>query len=61
MIAMGLFFSLVTEVGIDMAGLGCWAWVRVGGGGKTLLIITVYQQCDPKKKTMGETVWDQHT
>ncbi len=44
-----------------MAGLGRWVWVRVGGGGKNTWIITAYQHCDLKKKTMGETVWDQHT
>jgi hypothetical protein len=59
--AMGRFSSFVTEVGINMAGLGHWAWVRVGGRGKSTRIITAYQPCDPKKKAMGETVWDQHT
>jgi hypothetical protein len=58
---MGSFSSFVTEVGINMAGLGCWAWVWVEGGGKSTWIITAYQLCDPKKKTMGETVCDQHT
>jgi hypothetical protein len=57
----GVFSSFITEVGINTAGLGRWTWVRVGGGGKSTRIITAYQPCDPKKKTMGETVWDQHT
>jgi hypothetical protein len=59
--AMGCFSSYVTEVGINTAGLGHWAWVRVGGRGKSTWIITAYQLCDRKKKTMGGTVWDQHT
>ncbi len=59
--AMGRFSSFVTEVGINMAGMWHWVWVRVGGGGKSTWIITAYQPCDPKKKTMGETVWDQCT
>jgi hypothetical protein len=59
--AMGHFYSFVSELEIDTAGLGRWAWVRVGGRCKSTWIITAYQPCDPKKKTMGETVWDQHT
>jgi hypothetical protein len=54
-------FPLLLLRYIDTANLGRWAWVRVGGGGKSTRIITAYQPCDPKKKTMGETVWDQHT
>ncbi len=61
MTAMGRFSSFVTEVGINMASLGHWAWVRVRGRGKSTRIITAHQPRDPKKKAVGETVWDQHT
>jgi hypothetical protein len=29
--------------------------------GKSTWFITAYQPCDPNKKTIGETVWDQYT
>ncbi len=57
--AMGWFASLVTETGIDSSGLRRWTWLYVGGGGKKTCIVTAYQLCNPWKRTMGETVWDQ--
>ena len=60
--AVGRFSSFVKEVGSDSSGLGRWSWVRVGGGGKTTRMIIAYQPCGTRgRKTMGETVWDQHT
>ncbi len=42
-------------------GLGRWLWIYVGGGGKLTRMIVAYQQCSLKiRRTMGETVWDQH-
>ncbi len=59
--AAGRFSSFVTEVGSDASCLGRWAWLYVGGGGKTTGMIVAYQPCAPGRCTkMGETVWDQH-
>jgi hypothetical protein len=42
-------------------GLGRWSWIYVEGGGKSTRVIVAYQPCSPKnRRTMGETVWDQH-
>jgi hypothetical protein len=57
--AMGRFASFITETGIDFSGLGRWTWLYVGDGGKKTHIVTAYQPCNPWKRTMGETVWDQ--
>jgi hypothetical protein len=62
MSAVGLISSLVTKVGVDTSGLGCWSWMYVGGGGKQMRIVAVYQPCNPKQRTtVEETVWDQHS
>ncbi len=59
---IGRFSSFVTAVGTNASGLGRGLWVYVGGGGRTTRIILGYQPCSTKKRrTMRETVWDQHT
>jgi hypothetical protein len=59
--AIGRFASFVTDTGSDTTSLGRWSWIQVGGGGKSTRIVTAYQPTKPGSKTMGETVWDQHT
>ena len=58
--AFGHLASFVTATGVNSMGLGRWSWIRVGGGGKTTLVITAYQPVRPNKNTCGGTVWDQH-
>ena len=59
--ATGRLASFVTITGVDETGLGRWAWLYVSGGGKATRVIVAYQPCQPKRRrTMGETVWDQH-
>ncbi len=59
--ASGRFPSFVTLTGADTTGLGRWSWIYIGGGGKLTRVIVAYQPCSPKnRRTMGETVWDQH-
>ncbi len=59
--ASGRFASFVTLQGAETTGLGRWSWIYVGGGGKLTRVIVAYQPCSPKnRRTMGETVWDQH-
>ena len=59
---VGCFSSSVAETGSDSSGLGRWTWVRVAGDRKTTRMIVAYQPCDSRgRKTMGESVWDQHT
>ena len=57
---VGRLTSFVLDSGKDDAGLGRWAWMRLGGGGKHTRVVTAYQPCNPKRRTRGETVWDQH-
>jgi hypothetical protein len=53
--------SFVTLTGVDTTDLGQWSWIYVGGRGKSTRVIVAYQPCSPKnRRTMGETVCDQH-
>jgi hypothetical protein len=59
--ASGRFASFVTLTGANTMSLGRWSWIYVGGRGKLTSVIVVYQLCSPKnRRTLGETVWDQH-
>ena len=59
--AIGRFASFVTDIGADATGLRRWAWIYVGGGGKSTQILTAYQPSKPGNLTMGQAVCDQHT
>jgi hypothetical protein len=60
MITVGCLASSVIESGSDLMGLGCWCWIQIGGGGKDTCVVTAYQPTNPRRKTKGETIWDQH-
>jgi hypothetical protein len=60
MMAMGTMSPEVVESGVDLTGLGCWCWMRVGSGTKKTRIVIAYQLCNSDQST-GTTVKDQQS
>ncbi len=61
MMALGCLSSQVSEAKADKAKLGCWCWMRVGGGGKTTVICMAYHPCESVDDIVGQTLWDQQS
>ena len=56
MMAIGRVKSKVMDTGVDETDLGRWCWIKLGGGGKTTYVVTVYVPCTPTGKTKGQAV-----
>ncbi len=58
--SVGQISTMIVATGVDMMGLGCWAWMYMGGGGKMTRVLVAYQPCQSHRNTGRDTVWDQH-
>ena len=47
MMAIGRVKVKVMDTGVDETDLGRWCWIKLGGGGKTTYVATVYVPCIP--------------
>jgi hypothetical protein len=59
-VVVGRLSTMTVETGVDSTGLGRWAWMHMGGGGKTTHILVAYCPCQPHRNTGSDAVWDQH-
>jgi hypothetical protein len=60
MVAVGRIPTMVKATGMDIMGLGWWAWVYMGGGVKTMHVLVAYRPCQPHRNTGSDTVLEQH-
>ncbi len=61
MMAIGRFFSEVSETGVDPYKLGRWCWMKVRSGDKATWIVMAYQPSGSKSSaSTGTTVQEQH-
>jgi hypothetical protein len=42
LVSVGWISTMVVATGVDMMGLGRWAWTYMGGGGKPTCILVAY-------------------
>jgi len=60
MVAVRCLSTMTVATGVDSIGLGRWAWMHMGGGGKTTHVLVAYHPCQPHHNTGSNTIWDQY-
>jgi hypothetical protein len=60
MVAVGRLSTMTVATGVDSTDLGRWAWMHMGGGGKTTRVLMAYCPYQPHHNTGSNTVWEQH-
>jgi hypothetical protein len=60
MVAVRCLSTMTVATGVDSIGLGRWAWMHMGGGGKATRVLVAYCPCQPHCNIGSNTVWDQH-
>jgi hypothetical protein len=60
LVSVGRISTIIVSTGVGMTGLGRWAWIYIGGGGKTMKVLVAYRPCQPYRNTGSKTIWDQH-